>query len=85
MEKLKLERKTFKVEIYGQEYDVRRPKMSESADLEDKLSQTDNDRQKMDITQDLLATLGVPKEITSDMDTADVMELLKFLSDSKKK
>ena len=85
MDTLKLQRKTFKIEIYGVEYSVRRPKMYESADLEDKLGASKNDREKMEITQDLLEALGVPKDVTSDMDTADVMEILKFLSDSKKK
>lgn len=70
-----------KVKIYEKEYNLTKPKVRQVREMQEKLKADD----KVQAMVDFMALLGLPKEVSEEMEIEHLTMLLDYLSDSKKK
>jgi len=70
----KATRTKIKVVLYGEAYEMRKPKLREKHEYIGKLSDMTND-QAYDCTLEFLSLLGLPKDVAEDMEEEHFMEL----------
>ncbi len=77
------ERPKQKVVIFGTEYEVARPTLGEVEEFQEKSASTPAEKQ-LPLMVDFLSKLGLPAEPVKKLDVDQFMELVAFVSGSKK-
>lgn len=85
MADLELKRKTKTVNIYGKDYEIKFPTFSRVQKyLKDMKSEEYKDRD-LDLAQDFMSDLGLPKDISGDMEIDDFKSLVQYIVEAIKK
>lgn len=77
------ERPKLKVSIFGVEYETARPTLGEVEAFQDKSASTPADKQ-LPLMVEFLGKLGLPVDAVKQLDVDQFMELVAFVSGSKK-
>ncbi len=80
---LNLERKTLKLNYDGNSHNLTYPS-GRIADKFAKLIKDSSDDQKMDVVEEFLASLGLPKEVSSTLSAENLQLIIEELSGKKK-
>lgn len=80
----KLDKKPkYKIEIYGQTYELAKPQVCQIAEFKNKMSAKEHD--EIELTQEFISKLGIPLEVIKEMDADDFGALVEFITNPKKK
>jgi hypothetical protein len=79
-----LEKKSVeKVNIYGKEYSLSKPTVRQSERLSEEIKESKEDA-GFTIMKKWVVSLGLPLEVAEDMETGHFIQLIEYLSGSKK-
>ena len=79
-----VKRKTFKVTLYGETFDVKAPSLRQMDEHNESISGLAS-KEIVKKTVAFLAELGIPEEKTREMDYDDFLPLVEFIQSAKKK
>ena len=83
MSSFKIERKKISVEIYGNKYELSKPKFTQVVETQDQLESMSAKEKFIKIKSNLIEA-GLPESVIDDMDTDDLLALLEHLNGVKK-
>ena len=83
MAQFKIENKRLSIEIFGKVYEVRKPKFKEVLEMEEKLETLDAKGKLLYIVESL-ELYGIPKEVSDELDSGSIIDLLEIINGSKK-
>lgn len=73
-----------KVKIDGSVYTVRKPSIKEARDIAIRVTDNPNDMGNVDVMIDVLAHLGIPKDLVEKLDMEQASSLLNLVMPKKK-
>ena len=76
-----VERSKITVKIYGQSYELTKPKVKQVKEVQEASKEKDQIKAMID----LMEMLGLPRDVTEEMEMDHLSQLLAYLGDSKKK
>ena len=81
---MKFERQSLKIDVYGQQFDVKRVSVGKLQEYSAKVKNM-SEEESASALLDLISECGIPAEVTSDMQPDHLNELVEYLIPSKKK
>jgi hypothetical protein len=81
---VKLEKTKIELDVYGTVYNLSRPSFKQALDLKEK-NKDKSEEEANEIMLEFLESLGLPKNVTMDMEVDHVTQILDVLMPSKKK
>ena len=81
---LKFERTEVALNAYGEEFKLKRPTVSEQEEYGKKIEKCEEEN-KAEMLLDLLAKCGLPKNVSSEMESDHLMQVVEALMPTKKK
>lgn len=78
---LKLEKSKFKIEIFGNIVEIRKPNWSEIEKFQDA---AEDDKGSMSRTRELFVNIGIPAEIVKDLEMEHITAIMELLVPKKK-
>lgn len=81
---MKFERQSLKIDVYGQQFDVKRVSVGKLQEYSVKVKNM-SEEESASALLDLISECGIPTEVTSDMEPDHLNELVEYLIPSKKK
>lgn len=78
------EKQPVRVKIYGKEFSLKKPTLSQVETLQSKVSASD-DKSSLSFTKEFLMDSGLPSDLISELEVEHVISLVELLSGSKKK
>lgn len=82
---LELIKKKLEIKYEGKDYSLRFPTYKESITYSKKLKENDSIEHQADALLDYLAGLGLPKEVSENLESEHIVQILDLINDSKKK
>lgn len=83
MAELQFKRTIFKIDLYGQSYEMRKPTVVEAVNFQKNLTGTESDQ--LSRLTDFFVSLGLPKEAIDQMEVEHLVTLAAEISASSKK
>jgi hypothetical protein len=82
---MEIVKKKLNLKIYGNSYEMKFPSYKDSISYEKKLKECgDDSEKKADTLLSYLEQLGLPKEVSEEMPTEDIISVMEHLSGQKK-
>lgn len=87
LKEIELKPTVFSVKVEGESYEVRKPKATTLSQFQVKLANFDSkkdDSKAIDLIIDFLDSLGLPKEVASELDIDQIETLMEHIGSKKK-
>ncbi len=82
---MELVKTKIEITVYGQKYDLSAPTALQAAEFSDMTSkQGISSVEMLKLTQEFIIKMGLPKEITEDLDLDNTKKLIEFITVKKK-
>lgn len=82
MKEIGSNKRTYNVKIFGEVYELRKPKLGEQDALEAELAKEDG--RKIGVLIEYFGKLGLPEDVVRELDSDEMVELIEFLASKKK-